>query len=63
MARVNPANTSHMISSSRRSAPAVDRGGKNTEAHIEPVMLKYWPNAFMTAGSAIIATALFTEYV
>ena len=24
-------------------------------------MLKYWSNAFMTTGSAIIATAIFTD--
>lgn len=26
-------------------------------------MLKYWSNAFMTTGSAIIATAVFTDYI
>lgn len=26
-------------------------------------MLKYWSNAFMTTGAAIIATAVFTEYI
>ena len=26
-------------------------------------MLRYWSNAFMTTGAAIIATAVFTKYV
>lgn len=26
-------------------------------------MLKYWSNAFMTTGSAIVATAVFTDTV
>ena len=26
-------------------------------------MLKYWSNAFMTTGSAVLATAIFTDYV
>lgn len=29
----------------------------------EKNMLKYWSNAFMTTGAAIIATAVFTEYI
>ena len=26
-------------------------------------MLRYWANAFMTTGAAIIATAVFSKYV
>ncbi len=26
-------------------------------------MLKYWSSAFMTTGSAVLATAIFTDYV
>lgn len=26
-------------------------------------MLKYWSSAFMTTGSAVLATAIFTPYV
>jgi len=26
-------------------------------------MLKYWANAFMTTGSAVLATAIFSDYV
>jgi len=26
-------------------------------------MLKYWASAFMTTGSAVLATAIFTDYV